>query len=64
MAKSNGSSVDPAVAELAAVKRLLILALLRSGTTQKQVADALGLHPSQMSRMFPNGVATLSRGAS
>ena len=36
-------------------RKLLILGLLCSGMTQKQVAAALGLDRSQVSRMFPAG---------
>ena len=64
MAKFDDGSVDPAVVELPAVKRLLILGLLRSGAKQKHIADALGVHPSQVSRMLPNGLDVSTRGAS
>ena len=64
MAKFNGRSVDPAIAELAAMKRLLNLGLLGWGATQKQIADAMGVHQSQVRRMFPNGLDLATRGAS
>ncbi len=46
------SGTDPIVSELVSIKRLLVLSLLRSGASQKQVAAALGLDRSQVSRMF------------
>lgn len=51
MAKANDGS-DPIVSELITIKRLLVLSLLRSGASQKQVAAALELNRSQVSRMF------------
>lgn len=41
--------------ELIAIKRLLILALLNSGMTQSQVASAMDIDRSSVSRMFPKG---------
>ncbi len=46
---------DQKLDELVAIKRLLVLALLKSGLTQAQVAGALGVDRSQISRMFPKG---------
>jgi predicted transcriptional regulator len=42
-------------AEVRAVKRLLILQLLRSGATQSQIAAILGVSDATMSRMLPKG---------
>jgi predicted transcriptional regulator len=43
-------------AEVRAVKKLLILQLLRSGATQSQIAAILGVSDATMSRMLPKGV--------
>lgn len=40
------------LAELIAIKRLMIGALMKSGATQDDIAKALGLDRSQISRMF------------
>ena len=56
MAKSKAISTDPALAELLAIKRLMALGLLRSGASQRDVAAALGVNQSQVSRMFPGGI--------
>lgn len=41
--------------EVRAVKKLLILQLLRSGATQSQIASMLGVSEATMSRMLPKG---------
>jgi hypothetical protein len=41
--------------ELIAIRKLLVLALLKSGLTQAQVAGALDIDRSLISRMFPKG---------
>jgi DNA-binding NarL/FixJ family response regulator len=46
---------DPVTTELVAIRQLLIVALLRSGVSQKQIATALGLHESKLSRALPKG---------
>lgn len=61
MAKSKTKGVDPLLAELIAIKRLMIFWLLKSGVNQKQVATALGMDQSQISRMFPKGAMSLVR---
>lgn len=61
MAKPEATSTDPELAELVAIKRLVVLALLRSGASQRQVAAALGVSQSQVSRMFPGGIGKLAR---
>lgn len=40
------------LAELVAIKRLLISEMMRKGATQDDVAKALGIDRSQISRMF------------
>lgn len=64
MAKSRmvARPVDPVLTELVTIKRLLVFALLKSGASQSQVAAALGVAQSQISRMFPNGVGDVSTG--
>lgn len=49
---------DERLKELVAIKKLLVLALLKSGLTQTQVAGALEMDRSQISRMFPKGTLT------
>lgn len=63
MAKAKNGSADPVLSELVAIKRLLAFALLRSGASQKQVAAALGVDQSQVSRMFPGGIGAVSHDA-
>lgn len=41
---------------LEAIKKLLVLQALDSGHTQDQVATALGIGRSSVSKMFPGGV--------
>jgi predicted XRE-type DNA-binding protein len=48
--------VDPVLTEFVTIKRLLVFALLKSGASQGQVAAALGVAQSQISRMFPDGI--------
>jgi len=52
---SETGSLDAIVAELTAIKRLLIVALLKQGLSQKDVAVALNVNQSSISRMFPKG---------
>lgn len=46
---------DEFLNELVSIRKLLVLALLRSGMTQNQVAAALDVDRSSVSRMFPSG---------
>lgn len=57
MAKSKNGPTDPIAAELAAIKQLLIVSLIRGGVKQKHIAGALGVHESQISRSLPKGFA-------
>jgi Trp operon repressor len=41
--------------ELVTIRKLLILALLRSGMTQAELGAALGVDRTQIGRMFPKG---------
>jgi DNA-binding transcriptional regulator LsrR (DeoR family) len=47
-----------AAKELVAIKRLLIVALINSGSTQGQIAAALGIDRTGVGRMFPKGALT------
>lgn len=57
-AKSGGHGADKVdlATEVEAVKRLLILILLRDGASQLDIAKALGVNQSSISRMFPGGL--------
>ena len=50
--------VEANTAELVAIKKLLVLALLRDGLTQNHIAGALGVDRSAVSRMFSKGTLT------
>jgi Trp operon repressor len=41
--------------ELVTIRKLLVLALLRSGMTQTELGAALGVDRTQIRRMFPQG---------
>ena len=53
---------DPIVSELTMIRKLLVLALLRSGITQGQLGGVLGLDQSEVSRMFPKGALAAFKG--
>lgn len=62
MSKAGTTTVDPVLAELISIKRLLVFSLLHSGANQKQVAAALGVDQSQVSRMLSSsGTGTKRR---
>ncbi len=44
---------DPIQAELSAVKRLLVLLLLKAGASQAEIGLALGVDQSTVSQMLP-----------
>jgi predicted transcriptional regulator len=44
---------DPVLRELDAIKRLLALLMVKAGTEQKEIAIALGIDQSSVSRMLP-----------
>ena len=46
---------DPQLTELEMIRKLLVLALLRTGMTQGQLGGVLGLTQQQVSAMFPSG---------
>jgi hypothetical protein len=53
MKKKKNPNLDPAVKELDAIKRLLILTLIKAGTSQGEIATALNMDQGNLSRMFP-----------
>lgn len=57
MAKPEQEKANPMADELVAIKRLLIFGLLRDGASQAEVAAALGVNQSSVSRMFPGRLA-------
>ena len=62
MPKKTTEDADSSMlSELQDIKKLLILALIRDGSSQEQIADALNVHQSSVSRMFPKGVSKLTR---
>ena len=44
---------DPVANELVSIKRLLVLQLVTSGVKGKDIAKALGVDPSVVSRLVP-----------
>ena len=54
MAKKKQNLIeDPIQRELDAIKRLLILQLLKLGTPQSEIAKALNMHQGDLSHMMP-----------
>lgn len=48
-------SLEPKLAELIAIKKLLIFALIKSGTRQDQIAAVLDTSQSTVSKFFGKG---------
>lgn len=46
---------DDQLRELITIRKLLVLSLLKTGMTQSQLGAALGVHRTQIGRMFPAG---------
>ena len=42
--------------ELAMIRKLMIVGLIRIGLTQDEVGSALGMHRTTIGRMFPKGL--------
>jgi IS30 family transposase len=61
MPKRNTTPVDPVLSELTTIKRLLLFALLKTGANQREIATALGVNQSQISRMFSRTSGTARR---
>ncbi len=52
MSRRKQTFEDPVAKELADIKRLIALLMLKIGVSQAEVADALGIDQSAVSRMF------------
>ncbi|MDB2438560.1 helix-turn-helix domain-containing protein [Hellea sp.] len=52
----NDLQAQAMIENLEAIKKLLVLQTLDAGHTQDQVATALGIGRSSVSKMFPGGV--------
>lgn len=61
MVKKTAKIDDLVRSELMAIKRLMVLHLLRDGATQSEIAAALGVSQSNISKMFPNGIQGATR---
>jgi predicted XRE-type DNA-binding protein len=48
-------SLEPKLAELIAIKKLLVFALIKSGTSQEQIAAVLNTSQSSVSKLFGKG---------
>ena len=48
------ADIDPVLRELDSIKRLLVLALIKAGTRQGEIAMALNVVQSKVSEMFPS----------
>lgn len=53
MKKQTRAIQDPTLKELDAIKRLLILMLIKAGASQGEIAMALHTDQANVSRMFP-----------
>ena len=51
--KTKTNAVNPTIKELDAIKRLLILFLIKAGASQGEIAMALHSDQANISRMFP-----------
>jgi len=54
--RTNDSDAIGVLRELEDIKRLLVLALLRGGASQAEIAKALGVSQPSISRMFPGRI--------
>lgn len=52
---------DELTSEVASVKRLLILLLMKLGTSQQEIAKALGVSQPSVSRMMPRKIERLKK---
>ena len=59
--KGSGSDAIGALKELEDIKRLLMLGLLRDGVSQAEIAKALGVNQSTISRMFPGKIGAAAK---
>jgi predicted transcriptional regulator len=51
--RQKGSKGDPVADELDSIKRLMVLQLITSGVQAKDIASALGVDQSVVSRLVP-----------
>jgi predicted transcriptional regulator len=58
--KEIGEKDSLVINELQDIKRLLVAILIRSGASQGEVALALNVNQSSISRMFPKGTKSKS----
>lgn len=54
---------DPVVHELRELKKLMVLMLMRDGANQREIATALGVNQSSISRMFPGMTGKINKAA-
>lgn len=59
--RSSDTDAIGALKELENIKRLLMLALLRDGVSQGDIAKALGVSQPTISRMFPGKIGEAAR---
>jgi len=59
--KKEDSEAIGVLRELEDIKRLLLLALLKSGVSQADIAKALGVSQPSISRMFPTGIGKVAK---
>lgn len=52
----NDTQAKALIEEMEAIKKLLILQLVGSGTKQKEIAQMLKISEATMSRMIPKGI--------
>jgi hypothetical protein len=55
MTKKRKSIQDPMIRELDTIKRLLMLLLLKAGTSQGEIAKAMSIDQGNFSRAYPFG---------
>jgi predicted transcriptional regulator len=55
------NDAEKIISELGDLKKLLVLNLLDKGYSQNQIALALGVNQTTISRMFPKGVLNKKR---
>jgi predicted XRE-type DNA-binding protein len=60
---ANNTEANDLRDEMIAIKKLIILALMRGGASQAQIASALGVDQSRVSRLFPGGLKVQARKA-
>ena len=59
--RTDDSGASSVLQELKNIERLLMLALLRDGVSQGDIANALGVSQPTISRMFPGKIGAATR---